>query len=351
MQQINLSYKNKLFKAVKYIDKAVSLYNRAAQQRLKIIKFYREFGLKAALSAFDVSRPTLMRWQLNYKQLGMRGLIPCSRKPLRSRQSSIPQPVINFILNYRLQHPRLCQYAIKPELDTYCKEQGLPAISTSSIERIIRKLKQQGKMPDNKLFSLYAKNGELKYKKINHYKKLRRGKYAPDAPGDIVQIDSVHLVSNGIKKYLITAIDLKSRFAYSEVYPSLNSLNAKDFMQKLQQVTPFKIERIQTDNGLEFGKYFAQHVKEQELIHYHNYPKCPKSNAYVERFNRTIREQFVQCSPHEPGSPDFKKELADYIIWYNTVRVHKGLKYITPMQFILGQKNPQTLSYQLSHMY
>jgi IS30 family transposase len=73
---------------------------------------------------------------------------------------------------------------------------------------------------------------------------------------------------------------------------------------------PFKINRIQTDNGLEFGGDFGKYVRGTERIHYHNYPKSPKSNAYVERFNRTIREQFVQCTPYEAGSEEFKRELA-----------------------------------------
>jgi transposase InsO family protein len=350
MKQINLSYRNNLYKAARCIDKSLSLSNSIAEQRLKILEFYREFGLKPTLCAFDVSRATLMRWRQNYKRHGKRGLIPCSRKPLRSRQCALSPMTVNFVLNYRLKHPRVCQYSIKPELDKFCLEHNLVPISTSSIERIIKQLKTQGRLPDNKQFTLYAKRGHIKPKKTKHYKKLRRGKYNPTVPGDIVQIDSVHLVSEGIKKYLITAIDLKSRFAYSEVYGNLNSLNAKDFMQKLQQVSPFKINRIQTDNGSEFGKSFSEHVKEQMLIHYHNYPRCPKSNAYVERFNRTIREQFVECSRHTPDSAEFKKDLADYIIWYNTKRVHKGLKYITPMQYILNQPQTQIQNYPKSHM-
>jgi transposase InsO family protein len=351
MQQINLSYKNKLYKAVKYIDKAASITNVVAQKRLKAVSFYQEHGLKATLDAFDISRATLMRWQRSYRQYGQRGLIPMSRKPYKIRQSNIPSAVVKFVLEYRYKHPRVCQYTIKPLLDKYCKEHNYGIISTSSIERIIRKLKEEGKMPDNKQFSLHARSGNIKPKHKLPFKKLRRGKYMPTVAGDIMQIDSVHLVSDGIKKYLITAIDLKSRFAHSEVYGSLNSLNAKDFMQKLEHITPFKINRIQTDNGLEFGKYFAEHVREQEVIHYHNYPKCPKSNAYIERFNRTIREQFVQCSPYAPGSEEFKKELADYIIWYNTERVHKGLKYITPMEYILSRPTAQIQVVQKSHMY
>ncbi|MDR0645850.1 MAG: DDE-type integrase/transposase/recombinase [Elusimicrobiota bacterium] len=103
-----------------------------------------------------------------------------------------------------------------------------------------------------------------------------------------MQADSVHLCSDGINKYLLTAIDIKSRFACSESYNSLNSKNAQDFMQKLQMTATFKINRVQTDNGKEFEKHFHDCLKDNNLIHYHNYPKCPKSNAYVERFNRTL---------------------------------------------------------------
>lgn len=106
MQQINLSFKNKLYKAVQHIDKAISLSNTTAQKRLKILKFYLEFGFTATLSAFEVSKPTLMRWQQNYKLHGMRGLMPCSRKPLRCRKSAIPRSIETFILNYRSEHPR-----------------------------------------------------------------------------------------------------------------------------------------------------------------------------------------------------------------------------------------------------
>ena len=349
MQTVNISRSNKLFKATVVLNKAVD--DNTAAYRLKVLDFYKVYGLKPTLAAFPISRSTLFGWQKLLSEHGTRGLVPCSRKPLRSRQSAIPRTIEAFILSYRREHPRVCQYTIKPLLDKYCKDHKLQPISTSSIERIIRRLKEQGKMPDNKMYRLCALRGNIKQKYKHPFKKLRLGKYTPNAPGDIVQIDSVHLVTDGIKKYLITAIDLKSRFAYSETYANLNSLNAKDFMQKLQQVTPFKIERIQTDNGLEFGKYFAEHVKEQELIHYHNYPKCPKSNAYVERFNRTIREQFVQCTPYAPGCEEFKKELADYIIWYNTQRVHKGLKYITPMQYILNHSDAQSKLHQKSNMY
>ncbi|MDR2399756.1 MAG: hypothetical protein LBD61_04950 [Endomicrobium sp.] len=37
----------------------------------------------------------------------------------------------------------------------------------------------------------------------------------------------------------------------------------------------------------------SQVSKKHKLKHYWNYPSYPKSNAYIERFNMPIKEQFV----------------------------------------------------------
>jgi transposase len=218
MQTINLSYKNKFYKAVKDIDKAASITNVVAQKRLKVISYYRRYGLKATIDAFDISRATLMRWQQSYRRHGQRGLIPMSRKPYKTRQSSIASAVI-------YKHPKVCQYTIKPLLDKYCNEHNYEVISTSSIERIIRKLKESGKLPDNQQYTLWAREGKIRAKQKNHYKKVRRGKYKPTVPGDLVQMDTIHIGKEGIKRYMHTAIDNKSRLAFSKIYNSLNSRN------------------------------------------------------------------------------------------------------------------------------
>lgn len=352
MQIINLSYKNKLSLAANHIDKALHKDNPIAQQRLKILLFYKEFGFKATSSAFDVSRPTLLRWQQAFKRHGTRGLIPLSKKPYNLRKSKIGPQIEQFIIKYRSLHPRVCQYSIKPELDDFCRQNNLSTISTASIQRIISKLKQRGILICNKRLRINALTGKVHIKNKPKYKKQRIGRYQPKNIGDIVQIDSVHLFSDGIKRYLITAVDIKSRFAYSEIYSTLNSTNAQDFMQKLQCVAPFKINRVQTDNGQEFEKHFHKYLSDKQVEHYHNYPRSPKSNAYVERFNRTIKEQFVYCNREAMFNTDeFRKKLTEYLIWYNTKRVHKGLNYITPMQYILKQEPAQIQSYLKSHMY
>ena len=48
-----------------------------------------------------------------------------------------------------------------------------------------------------------------------------------------------------------------------------------------------------TDNGPEFMKHFDEEVKRLHKVHWHTYPKTPRMNAHVERFNRTFQEEFL----------------------------------------------------------
>ena len=65
-------------------------------------------------------------------------------------------------------------------------------------------------------------------------------------------------------------------------------------------------------------------------------------NAHVERFNRTIQEQFVEY--HEDLLFDdlaaFNRKLADWLPAYNTVLPHHSLARQSPVQFLI-QHQPE----------
>ncbi|MCS7200503.1 MAG: transposase [Caldimicrobium sp.] len=46
-------------------------------------------------------------------------------------------------------------------------------------------------------------------------------------------------------------------------------------------------------------------------------------DGYVERFNRTLEEEFIEY-----------RKLIRYLIWYNTERVHSGLGNVSPLEWI-----------------
>ncbi len=311
-----------------------------AKYKAKVLVFWEKHGLDATTDAFPIKRPTLFLWKKQLKQGGgkLESLNERSKCPKNKRKRITDTRIEEFIIKQRTEHPRLGKDKVKPLLDKYCKEQSIKTISIPTIGRIISDLKNKGRILSDKRLSLYGKTGNLIERKPIKRKKFRRKDYNPEKSGDLLQIDTIVKFINGIKRYIVTAIDLKSDFGFAYVYSSASSLNTKDFFSKLEMVAPFTIKRIQTDNGSEFEYHFREYIKDKDIIHFHNYPKCPKMNAYVERFNRTIQEEFIDWHKETLAYDidGFNRELIDWLLWYNTERPHYSLRMIPPMKFIIN---------------
>ena len=68
-------------------------------------------------------------------------------------------------------------------------------------------------------------------------------------------------------------------------------------------------------------------------------------NSHIERFNRTIQEEFIDYHSYLLINPDdFNRKLIDYLIFYNTKRVHKAFQNkLTPVQFMLSIPKPKLI--------
>ena len=65
-------------------------------------------------------------------------------------------------------------------------------------------------------------------------------------------------------------------------------------------------------------------------------PKHPQANGYLERFNRTIQEQFVNWYIDELDEPNvFNRKLMEYLIWYNIEKPHRGIGNLPPLRYYL----------------
>lgn len=110
-------------------------------------------------------------------------------------------------------------------------------------------------------------------------------------------------------------------------------------LKKLQTVTPYAITQLQTDNGSEFQKCFEESCKKQGIIHFHTYPRSPKMNAHVERFNRTISEGFIMRhrSLMADDIPAFNDGMISWLLWVNTERPHQSLDMKTSLSVVAKQ--------------
>jgi len=307
--------------------------NQIVGERLKIIKFYQKYGEKATKEAFGADRKLIYVWRKRLKESEGRlsCLIPKSTKPKKVREMITDPRIIGFIRKLREEHPRLGKEKIKPLLDAYCQETGVDSISASTIGKVIKR---------NNLF--FQKAGRMYHNPASGWarrkkKKRLRVRYAPKPQYfGYLQLDSVAIFLDGMRRYIFSAIDVKLKFSFSLAYATLNSRNGKDFFQKLEKVYPLTIKVVQTDNGLEFLGEFDQYLQGKKIPHYFIYPRCPRINGVVERYQRSLKEEFIN---HHLDSihdiPFFNKEMIQYLIWYNTKRVHQSLGLKSPMDYLL----------------
>ncbi|WP_425289483.1 IS3 family transposase [Spiroplasma endosymbiont of Poecilobothrus nobilitatus] len=62
-------------------------------------------------------------------------------------------------------------------------------------------------------------------------------------------------------------------------------------------------------------------------------PGCPYDNAVAESTYKIFKTEFIKNNNFK-NVEQFKLELFDYINWYNNIRIHSKLNYLTPVQYI-----------------
>ena len=320
------------------------------EKRFEILKFFDEFGIEATKKAFKKSRSTIFLWKQKLAKANgkLSSLAPGDRTPKHKRKRTVNPFITEFIINYRTHHPGADKTTMTPSLRQACLREGVKPVSESSVGRIIHDLRERGLLPRNARVSLNGGNGKV-YEKHSQkvVRKTRRKGFYPSKPGDLVEMDSVAIFIDGIKRYLFTGIDVSTRFAFAYAYKSDSSANGRDFLNKFTRVAPFPVSRVQTDNGSEFLKHFTQSCLDNELVHFFNYPRHPQSNGHLERFNRTVQEQYADWNTDSLDEPDvFNRGLMEYLIWYNTEKPHRGIGKLPPLRYYLEK----FVSHQQSNM-
>ena len=66
------------------------------------------------------------------------------------------------------------------------------------------------------------------------------------------------------------------------------------FIDQVLSKLPFAVERVQTDNGSEFGASFHWHLLDKGIDHVKIRPRTPRLNGKVERSHRIDSEEFYR---------------------------------------------------------
>ena len=315
-----------------------------AKFKAKVLVFWEKHGLEATMDAFPVKRSALFLWKQTFKNNGgkLMSLNDKKRIPKTTRKREWPFEIRHKIKQIRYDpiHPNLGPDKIYPLLKTFCDEQNLKCPEIRTITRIIADDPEKMRIFPQKISHF----GRIK--KVNRRKVLHKPKgIKPEYPGHLVALDTIEKFINGTRRYVITFEDIYSRFAFAWATQSHASKAAEEFFELCLKVFPysFNFMCVLTDNGSEFKKHFSERLKELHLIHFHTYPKTPKMNAHVERFNRTIQDDWIDWHLSELIEPDvFNRNLMDYLIFYNTERVHHAFQNkLSPVQFMMQWQGEQ----------
>jgi transposase InsO family protein len=166
-------------------------------------------------------------------------------------------------------------------------------------------------------------------------------------PGELVQLDvkklgrippgggwRVHGLANRGRPqvgyaYIHTAIDSYSRVAYSEVLGDERAVTAVGFWQRAHAWLAdhgVDVEVVQTDNGSCYKAHaFAAAVEATGAQHRRLPPRRPAWNGKVERFNRTLLDEWAYVRVYRTEAAR-TQALDRWLHLYNHHRAHRSLE-------------------------
>jgi transposase InsO family protein len=131
--------------------------------------------------------------------------------------------------------------------------------------------------------------------------------------------------------YVHAAVDDCSRLAYAEVLPGEKGTTAAGFLTRAAARFAAAgipaIERVMTDNALAYRNSTAFRAAVTALGARQKFirPHCPWQNGKVERFNRTLADEWAYRQVFTSNA-DRTAALQPWVESYNTHRPHTALK-------------------------
>ncbi|MFD5971507.1 IS481 family transposase, partial [Streptomyces sp. NPDC060311] len=267
-----------------------------------------------------ISRVTAHKWVRRWRAEGEPGLHDRSSRPGATPHRT-PATTEEQVCHLR-QDRKLGPARIGPIL-------GLPA---STVHRI---LTRHGL---NRLAFLDRPTGQ----------RIRR--YEREKPGELVHVDvkklgripdgGGHKVlgrqagratrSNVGFDYIHSAVDDHTRLAYSEIHDDEKAATCAAFLRRAAAFFLThgidRIERVLTDNAWPYRKSFAWQQALTDLGAAGKLTRAyrPQTNGKVERFNRTLLEEWAYLRPYTSNT-ERTEALADFLHTYNHHRCHTAL--------------------------
>lgn len=164
---------------------------------------------------------------------------------------------------------------------------------------------------------------------------LLKKQFFQDKPNKVWVSDFTEIKINRAKFYLCVILDLFSRrvVAYRlsiRLNSNLALLTFKDAYQNRGELNDLLFH---SDQGAQYTSIeFMNTLKALKIKQSFSNPGNPYDNAVIESFFATLKREEVHRKKYKDYD-DLKESISKYIIFYNNVRPHKSLNYLTPTKF------------------
>jgi putative transposase len=160
----------------------------------------------------------------------------------------------------------------------------------------------------------------------------------PLQPHQHWHIDVSHLNIAGTFYYLCSILDGCSRFiVHWEIREQMQEADVETILQRARELFPDARPRLISDNGPQFvAKDFKEFIRLAGMTHVRTAPYYPQSNGKKERWYKTLKGECIRVKV--PLSLEEARRLvAEYVAYYNLVRLHSAIGYVTPKDKLDGR--------------
>ena len=294
--------------------------------RAKTIK-----NISAACRQYGVSRTIYYKYRNRYLVSGIYGLKDkIKKKPKMPNQTA--SNVVEKVLGIAKKYPTYGPARLANELGHI--------VCAATVYNILKRHNLSTKL--DRLLALEdipasVKIGGILARKIAEKKPASI--FSP-RPGHTLSVDTFYVCTlKGVGRiYQFTAIDTHTSFGTAYLYADKSAASAVDFITRtiaLFKALMIVIASVLTDNGKEYTSHWGSYHKFEEYLaangikHKYTKVRCPWTNGYAERFNRTLLEEFYQpalMSKNYKSIAQLQVDLDKYLYFYNFQRTHQGYR-------------------------